>query len=867
MLKPAMILLVLATALLAILPTGCSDETTPTLIPNPSDTPAPTPTATPISVPADTSIPSPVPTSTPTPAQTATATPAATPVPALADTPTPTPFPSPVPTSTPTATQTATPTPVPTATPTATPTQTATPTSTPTPIPNPSIQSFAAIPLTIEDGDSSTLDWTTTGASSVTVSGVTGPLPVDGRTVVRPAATTTYTLTATNEVGTEVSKSVTITVTYPIVSLDVNGTTILSSIGRTSQLSVTASRSDGSSHVVDNSLVEWGSSDPWVASVSEGLVTAVGGGKTVIHAAYQGLTAEMDVSVRISRRSTGTVRVLYAIPSDREFLPEASETIADIMVDLQSWYRRELRGLTFSVYEIVPEVCRMSEPEDFYARGDAWKNVVEGVQHCGPVQQNSPGFVWVLYVDVMEPCDETHELGAGGAGLTILGDVRDGFVRGSFYFCGEGPYYRTSEQWIGGLGHELGHALGLPHPPGCDAGLPTCDREALMGSGNYVYPETYLRADNKEVLIRSPFIGTEPVPGRDPDDVANASSVSGVAYGTGGQPLQGIRVSLVGEDFWNWGETGGDGSFVIPVPEGVSGSSLLSVHAGEAGECRWLGYHGPDGITTAQPQATRVEIGGGNVSGIEIRLPAIGNNPCLGERKVAGVVLGPDEKPVEGIWLGAWLGTVGAWVRSGEDGTFEFSVPEGWVGSPILRIHADEVPHFPDCGIVGFYGPGGFTTWPEEASLEIGGIGAPGLEIRLPASPDELCRGQTVVAGTVLGPDDEPVEGFRIGLIDAEPRGFWPRKWGETGPDGTFEIRLLAGQFGSFVVGVYADEEEISIVCNQLGFYGPSGFTTVADDATQIEAGRSDVKGIEIGLPASTDQLLPERVGGYYCGE
>ena len=84
----------------------------------------------------------------------------------------------------------------------------------------------------------------------------------------------------------------------------------------------------------------------------------------------------------------------------------------------------------------------------------------------------------------------------------------------------------------------------------------------------------------------------------------------------------------------------------------------------------------------------------------------------------------------------------------------------------------------------------------------------------------------------VVGPDNDPVEGFRIGLIYAEPRGFWPRKWGKTGSDGTFEIRLLAGQSGSFVVGVYADEKEISIVCNQLGFYGPGGFTTVGDDAT-----------------------------------
>ena len=326
---------------------------------------------------------------------------------------------------------------------------------------------------------------------------------------------------------------------------------------------------------------------------------------------------------------------------------------------------------------------------------------------------------------------------------------------------------------------------------------------------------------------------------------------------------QGVRVSLVGEDFWSWGETGEGGAFVIPVPDGSSGPSVLSIHAGGAGECGWLGYHGPDGITTERVKATRLDVADGNVTGIEIRLPVNADNLCTGQRKVSGIVLGPDGRPVEGIWLGAFYR---GWLRSGVDGTFEFSVPEGWVGSTTLHIHADEVPDFPNCGMVGYYGPGGFTTWPEDASLEIGGYGAVGIEIRLPATPDELCRGQTMVAGTLLGPDGEPIEGFGIGLIEAEPRGFWPREWGETGPDGSFGIRLLAGQSGSFIVGIYANEEDIGTICNLLGYYGPGGFTSLGDDATPVEVGDTDATGIEIRLPASPDQLLPERVGGYWCG-
>ena len=35
-------------------------------------------------------------------------------------------------------------------------------------------------------------------------------------------------------------------------------------------------------------------------------------------------------------------------------------------------------------------------------RGNAWAKVVEGVQHCAPVQHDSPDFAWVVYVDVEE---------------------------------------------------------------------------------------------------------------------------------------------------------------------------------------------------------------------------------------------------------------------------------------------------------------------------------------------------------------------------------------------------------------------------------------------------------------------------------
>ncbi len=77
-------------------------------------------------------------------------------------------------------------------------------------IPNAPTATFTASPTTITAGSSSTLSWTTSGATSVSIDQGIGV--VTGTSViVSPTATTTYTLTATNSVGS-VTKSVTVTV-------------------------------------------------------------------------------------------------------------------------------------------------------------------------------------------------------------------------------------------------------------------------------------------------------------------------------------------------------------------------------------------------------------------------------------------------------------------------------------------------------------------------------------------------------------------------------------------------------------------------------------------------------------------------------
>jgi hypothetical protein len=70
---------------------------------------------------------------------------------------------------------------------------------------------FEANPVTIQPGQQSTLSWSTTGATSVSISGV-GSVTVNGSATVSPTQTTTYTLSATGSDGKTVTAPITITV-------------------------------------------------------------------------------------------------------------------------------------------------------------------------------------------------------------------------------------------------------------------------------------------------------------------------------------------------------------------------------------------------------------------------------------------------------------------------------------------------------------------------------------------------------------------------------------------------------------------------------------------------------------------------------
>jgi hypothetical protein len=83
-----------------------------------------------------------------------------------------------------------------------------------TPPPTPPTATLTASPLSVVQGDPSVLTWSTTSATSVTISPNVGTVAASGSVNVNPASTTTYTLSATNGAGT-VTSTATVTVTAP----------------------------------------------------------------------------------------------------------------------------------------------------------------------------------------------------------------------------------------------------------------------------------------------------------------------------------------------------------------------------------------------------------------------------------------------------------------------------------------------------------------------------------------------------------------------------------------------------------------------------------------------------------------------------
>ncbi len=197
---------------------------------------------------------------------------------------------------------------------------------------------------------------------------------------------------------------------------------------------------------------------------------------------------------------TSRVHFIYLIPSDKNHKLVYEEGIRNAATSIQRYFNSELDGHTFQLDNVIVTPV-FSEHDSAWFATDMWGKAINeaGAEFFDP--ENA----YIIYLDADPACGEVTG-GTSGIALMPANDLRG--LAGEAYqpVCDEQPTSESLNRWIGGAGHEIGHALGLPHPPGCEEGLPECDTNALMWFGFITWPNTYLTEADKTILRNSSYI-------------------------------------------------------------------------------------------------------------------------------------------------------------------------------------------------------------------------------------------------------------------------------------------------------------------------------------------------------------------------
>ncbi|QBE61848.1 DUF4214 domain-containing protein [Pseudoduganella lutea] len=245
--------------------------------------------------------------------------------------------------------------------------------------------------------------------------------------------------------------------------------------------------------------------------VVEGLRNNVQYTCTVSVAGPEGGVPSSTVPVDIPAPNGHHLRFIYAVPSDRPFNDGWSKAIQGAAVHLQQWFKHQLGGPTFTIYAAAPEVCNLPRPSRDYFSNDTWATVQRDLtEHCG-LDHTRQDVDWIVYADVLHAVNTPGRLGAGMPRLAMFPrQDLEGLGGAPCVVSDEGTTYCFETiRWTGGGAHEIAHTLHVPHPEGCDAGLPSCTEHAkasIMWTGYTIYPDTYFLPAAKAILFESPFI-------------------------------------------------------------------------------------------------------------------------------------------------------------------------------------------------------------------------------------------------------------------------------------------------------------------------------------------------------------------------
>lgn len=226
-------------------------------------------------------------------------------------------------------------------------------------------------------------------------------------------------------------------------------------------------------------------------------------------------TVEVEVC-EVRLLLTPTVRMIYLVPSDRPEQPHYQQTIASAIQDVRQWYGEQMAdSRTFHLHAPVVETYRTVHTASWYATNNAaanpnltfWNNVIGDAFALTGGNFNDPENRWIYYIDADPARGQLGGAGTSGVAVLPANDLRGLTGEPILQINGDEPTGFGVNRWIGGLGHEVGHAFGLPHPAACEDNDPNtvCPDGALMWTGYATYPNAFLLQSDRDALARSPF--------------------------------------------------------------------------------------------------------------------------------------------------------------------------------------------------------------------------------------------------------------------------------------------------------------------------------------------------------------------------